>query len=311
VTSSLLCECNWLFHSGTDLGDIEDLYEVNEYDVCLGCCPHGRGSGFIGLRSISLSTTADLVAPSPMKRGAGPSSGRPVDSPSSLRASGGPLSAPPRAEPNAHLRFIPRSAVDDWANSSNADSEGYSSANIVICWRKLKAVAAGLFASSSPEIEVGAVQPTARSGSRDQLRQLTNANNLFGDSTAAAASRNNSATELAALAREGRPHSSSYGSFDNLPRSSRASPTYSRSGKGSPSLTAVLESSNPPTAASSLIMEGGNYLRSQDDESADLRYQKLEPPAIKVSRADVPDSRHKYSKRLRNADFQYDDNLQV
>lgn len=30
------------------LTDVEDLYDVSEYDLYFGCCPHGKGAGYLG-----------------------------------------------------------------------------------------------------------------------------------------------------------------------------------------------------------------------------------------------------------------------
>ena len=34
--------------SGVLLTEMNDLFDVNDFDVCFGCCPHGRVSGFLG-----------------------------------------------------------------------------------------------------------------------------------------------------------------------------------------------------------------------------------------------------------------------
>ncbi len=31
------------------LDDMEDLYDVSEYDLSFGCCPHGKGAGYLGM----------------------------------------------------------------------------------------------------------------------------------------------------------------------------------------------------------------------------------------------------------------------
>jgi hypothetical protein len=30
------------------LADVEDVYDVSEYDLYFGCCPHGKGAGYLG-----------------------------------------------------------------------------------------------------------------------------------------------------------------------------------------------------------------------------------------------------------------------
>lgn len=30
------------------LTEMDDLFDVNDFDLCVGCCPHGQASGFLG-----------------------------------------------------------------------------------------------------------------------------------------------------------------------------------------------------------------------------------------------------------------------
>jgi hypothetical protein len=35
------------------LTDVEDVYDVSEYDLYFGCCPHGKGAGYLGTQIIT------------------------------------------------------------------------------------------------------------------------------------------------------------------------------------------------------------------------------------------------------------------